>query len=339
MSDLRADAHAVILAVLPGSSLDGDTATFLERGGRAVLLGETRQEYVARAMSFERMRDETREWLRDLTGTIHAAAGGRAIVAVDHELPGIQRLHRLVPPLPSHAELAGMSEAEIEAAVARMAQAAGALGVTLLLSPVLDVYREPGPKLAGRVVLGAPDEVARVGRAYVRGAQSAGVGATAKHFPGEGRALSDPHLEEVRVGPDAQLLEADLAPFRAACEAGVAAVMLGATIIESIDPSCAASVSRAVVTLLREQLGFTGVVVSDDLEMKSIEAGRGIIPTVETVLQAGVDLLLLPGGAHALELAEAIVEAVEAGRVDRDRVAEGAVRVRHLAAGPSGLGL
>ncbi len=136
-----------------------------------------------------------------------------------------------------------------------------------------------------------------------------------------------------RIGPSRELLEEDLGPFRAACEAGVAAVMLGATVIESIDPTCAASVSRAVVTLLREQLGFTGVVVSDDLEMKSIEAGRGIVPTVELALQAGVDLLLLPGGAHALELAEAIVEAVEAGRVDRGRVAEAAARVRHLAAG------
>ena len=334
MSDLRADAHAVILAVLPGSSLDGDTATFLERGGRAVLIGETREEYVARAMSFERIRDETREWLRDLTGATHAAAGGRAIVAVDQELPGIQRLHRLVPFLPSHAELAGMSEVEIEAAVASTANAARALGVTLFLSPILDVYREPGPKLAGRVVFGVPDEVARVGQAYVRGAQSAGVGATAKHFPGEGRALSDPHLEEVRIGPDRELFEEDLRPFRAVCEAGVAAVMLGATIIESIDPTRAASVSREVVTVLRKQLSFTGVVVSDDLEMKSIEAGRGIVPTVEMALQAGVDLLLLPGGAHALALAEAIAEAVEAGRIDRGRVAEAAARVRNLAAGP-----
>ncbi len=315
--------------------LDAETASFLERGGRAVLIGETREEYVARAMSFERMREETTEWLCDLTGAIHAAAGGRAIVALDHELPGIQRLHGLVPPLPSHAELGGMSEAEIELAVARVATAAMSLGVTLFLSPILDVYREPGPKLAGRVVLGAPDEVARIGQAYVGGARSAGMAATAKHFPGEGRALSDPHLEETRIGPDVELFEADLTPFRAACEAGVAAVMLSATIVESVDPTRAASVSRAAVDLLREQLSFTGVVVSDDLDMKSIEAGRGIVPTVEMALQAGVDLLLLPGGAHALEIAEAIVKGVEAGRVERDRVAQAAARVRTLAGSTS----
>jgi len=177
--DLRADARAVILAVLPGSGLDTDTERFLTQGGCAVLLGETRLEYVARAMSHERMRDETAAWLHGLTSAVHAAAGGRAIVAVDQEMPGIQRLHRLVPPLPGHAALASLPEAEIEAAVAVAAAEAAQLGVTLFLAPILDVYREPAPQLAGRVVLGSPAEVARVGAAYVRGARTAGIAAAA----------------------------------------------------------------------------------------------------------------------------------------------------------------
>jgi len=296
-----------------------------------VLLGEERLEYVARAMSHERMRSETAAWLHGLTSAIHAAAGGRAIVAVDQEMPGMQRLHRLVPPLPAHAALASLPEAEIEAAVAVTAAEAARLGVTLFLAPILDVYREPAPQLAGRVILGSPADVARVGVAYVRGARTAGIAAAAKHFPGEGRAQADPHLGEVRIGRDRAALEADLVPFRAAIEAGVEAIMLGAAIAESIDPAVAASISTAAVSLLRDELGFTGVVVTDDLDMRGIEAGRGVIPTVEAALRAGADLLLLPGGRHALTFAEAIVAAVETGRVDRARVAEAAARVRALA--------
>ncbi len=329
---LRADAHAVILAVLPGSALDAGTERFLAQGGCAVLLGETRLEYVARAMSLERMRDETAGWLHALTSAVHAAAGGRAIVAVDQELPGIQRLHRLVPPLPGHAALAALTGPEIEAAVEAVAAEASRLGVTLFLAPILDVYREPAPQLAGRVVLGGPAEVARVGAAFVRGARAAGVAATAKHFPGEGRSPGDPHLGEVHVRSDGALFEADLLPFRAAIEAGVEVVMLGAAVAESVDPAVAASISPAAVALLREELGFAGVVLTDDLDMRGIEAGRGVVPTLEAALQAGADLLLLPGGAPALGFAEAIVAAVEAGRVDPARLAEAAARVRALAA-------
>ncbi len=329
--DLRADAHAVVLAVLPGPTLDPDTRRFLERGGLAVLLGETRLEYVARGMSHARMREETADWLVGLTAAVHAAAGGRAIVAVDQELPGIQRLHRLVPPLPGHAELAGLGEAEIEAAVAAVAAAAAQLGVTLFLAPIVDVAREPAPQLAGRVVLGDAAEVARVGTAFVRATRAAGLRATAKHFPGEGRALLDPHLGVSRIARDETVFETDLGPFRAVIEAGVDAVMLGAAVAETVDAKVAASISPAAVRLLREHLGFSGVVVTDDLDMQGIEAGRGVSETVEAALEAGADLLLLAGGADALRYADGIVAAVEAGRIGRERLAEAAGRVRALA--------
>ena len=331
---LFADAHAVILAVLPGDALDSATAAFLTNGGRAVLIGETREEYVARAMSADRMERETPEWLRQLTAAVHEHTGGRGIVAVDQELPGIQRLHRLVPPLPGHSALSAMSDGEIEEAVGSVARAARALGVTLFLSPIVDVYRAPGPTLAGRVVLADATEVGRVGAAFIRGVQSEGIAAVAKHFPGEGLALADPHLGVVRITSGEDDLELDLSPFHDAIAAGVAAVMLGATVVELVDASLAASVSPAVVRTLRDDLGFDGVVISDDLDMASIEAGRGLGPTVELALNAGVDLLLLPGGERALAIAESIVAAVEEGRLSRSRIAEAAARVRRLAAAP-----
>ena len=332
--DLVEDAHAVILAVLPEDALDPATASFLGNGGKAVLIGETREEYVARAMSADRMERETPEWLGELTAAVHEHAGGRGIVALDQELPGIQRLHRLVPPLPGHSVLQAMSGSEIEKTVGSVARSARALGVTLFLSPVVDVYREPGPKLAGRVVLADAAEVGRIGAAYIRGAQSEGVAATAKHFPGEGLALADPHLTVTRIASDEEDLELDLSPFRDAIAAGVAAVMLGAVVVEHVDATLAASVSPAVVEMLRGDLGFEGVVISDDLDMASVEAGRGIGPTIELALNAGVDLLLLPGGEHALAAAVSIAAAVDEGRVSRARIAEAAARVRRLAATP-----
>jgi beta-N-acetylhexosaminidase len=328
------DAHAVILAVLPEDALDPATAAFLTNGGRAVLLGETREEYVARAMSADRMERETPEWLSELTEAVHEHAGGRGIVALDQEMPGIQRLHRLVPPLPGHSALSANPDSEIEEAVGSVARAARVLGVTLFLSPIVDVYRAPGPTLAGRVVLADAAEVGRIGAAYIRGAQSEGVAATAKHFPGEGLALADPHLGVVRIASGEDSLQLDLSPFRDAIAADVAAVMLGATVVEQLDASLAASVSPAVVRTLRDDLGFDGVVISDDLDMASIEAGRGLGPTIELALNAGVDLLLFPGGEHALVVATSIVAAVDEGRLSHARIAEAAARVRRLAAAP-----
>ena len=148
-----------------------------------------------------------------------------------------------------------------------------ALGINLDLAPCLDVLAAPENPVVGTRSFGAsPELVARHGAAAVRGLQSAGIAACAKHFPGHGATLLDSHAE-VAVVPDglAVVTGRDLPPFRAAVAAGVLAVMPGHLRVAGLTGSLPASLSAAAVALLRSSLGFDGVVVTDALEMRAVE--------------------------------------------------------------------
>ena len=123
----------------------------------------------------------------------------------------------------------------------------------------------------------------------------------------------------------------NLGPFRAAIDAGVRAVMVGPALVPTIDPQQPASTSAPVVSLLRNELGFMGVVISDDLDEPSIARGRSVPDTAVASLAAGVDLLLLAGGSQVEQTASRITEAVRAGDLSGDRLESAAARVRSLA--------
>ena len=171
--------------------------------------------------------------------------------------------------------------------------------------------------------------------AWVEGLQSTGVAACAKHFPGHGDTVVDSHHGLPRVDVTLEVLqERELAPFRAAVTAGVAAVMTSHIIVSALDPHRPATFSRTVIGVLRDDLGFDGVVVSDALDMAGASADTGIPEAAVRALVAGVDLLCLGSGTsqetydavHA-----AVVAAVQSGRLPEGRVAEAAARVRTLA--------
>lgn len=206
---------------------------------------------------------------------------------------------------------------------------ARALGLNIVFAPVADLAVEADNPIVGPRAFGAEASlVARHVAAWIEGAASAGTLACVKHFPGHGRTTGDTHLEEVRVEADAATLEEDLRPFREAVAAGVPLVMPGHLAAPALDPSGRiATVSPTLISeLLREGLGFGGVVVTDALLM----GGAGpLARTVVDALSAGVDLLLYPEDPAVA--VDAIERACVADSAFRARLDEAAARVAGLA--------
>jgi beta-N-acetylhexosaminidase len=178
-----------------------------------------------------------------------------------------------------------------------------------------------------------PALVARLGAALIQGLQGGGVAASAKHFPGHGDTAVDSHLELPMVDHSrARLDEIELRPFKAAVEAGVATVMTAHILVREIDDELPATLSpRIVRDILRKEMGFAGVVVSDDLEMSAISKHWRTGPAAVRALQAGCDLLLVCRSADAqAEAHEALVKAVEEGALELRDLEDAALRVRRL---------
>ena len=198
---------------------------------------------------------------------------------------------------------------------------ARALGLNWVLGPVCDVNNNPAnPVINVRAWGEDPATAAALACAFLRGAQAQGVLCCAKHFPGHGDTASDSHLELPLLEHSRERLEAvELPPFREAIAAGVAAVMTAHLLLPSLDPERPATLSRAVLTdLLRRDLGFNGLVVTDALVMEAISGRYGAGEAAVLALEAGADLVLMP--ADAGEAITAIETAVATGRLTEERL-------------------
>jgi beta-N-acetylhexosaminidase len=328
------DAHAVLFPAFDSLTLDDHLRRHLAGGGVSLLLGESREEYLARAMSSARRAGEGTDDFLSLAALAHQEAGD-VLLAVDQELAGIQRLHGLVPALPSLDAARDMSDAALARACQATAAAARDLGVNLFLAPIADV-RTGGlhPWLDGRTLGPNATEVARLASAYVRGVQRAGVAATAKHFPGYPALALDPAIAEARLAASRSDLAPGLDVFRAVVRAGVRAVMLGPAVVEALDPGRPASLSPAVVDLLRGELGFAGLAITDDLDARATLLDRTLADAAVLALLAGAELLMLAAGSHLPAVVRAIVRAVEAGELPAETLARAAAKVRAVAADP-----
>lgn len=327
MKTLNMNAHAVLLPAIGDLVLTDTLKKFFDNGGLSLLLGETREEYVGRKMSAERVRSESRNDFQRITRDVTERVG-RSLIAIDQEPAGILRLHELVPAMPNEAALHRMTADEIRELCKTIAESSAQMGVNMFLAPIVDVVSGQNPWLKGRTLGPDPREVARIAAAYVRGVQEGGVIATAKHFPGHHNIEADPAVDIAEVRGTRADLEPGFIPFHAVIEAGVGAIMTGPALVPAMDPEQPSSMSHTTVKFLRESFGFRGLVVSDDIDAKATLRDGTVTETAVAALNAGADLLLLAGNEHLPEISEAILAAVADGRLSEARLAEAAAKVR-----------
>ena len=260
------------------------------------------------------------------------------LIAIDEEGGRVMRVHDGVAALPSELELGARGPEGVRQAVAATASGLHALGIQLDLAPVADLRSNPADAVIGdRSFGGDPSAVGPLVAAAVNGLHDGGVAATLKHFPGLGGAAGDPHSAMPTDGESLDRWAATQArSFSAGIDAGADAVMTTAVVVPGLDPSgTPALFSRAVVTgLLRDRLGFQGVIVTDGLGMGGITALYGLPDATVAAVRAGNDLVLLNSAdaAYQASAIEAVKQQVRAGAIAMDQVQASAARVIGLRA-------
>jgi beta-N-acetylhexosaminidase len=263
------------------------------------------------------------------------AAGPELLVAVDEEGGDVTRLHYPTGSTqPGNALLGRLDDTALtRASASAIGGELAAYGINLDLAPVVDVNSaDENPVIGVRSFGAEAPHVARHSAAYVEGVQSVGIAACAKHFPGHGDTVTDSHHALPRVHAEAHVLDArELEPFRAAIEAGVACIMTSHVVVSAIDAERPATFSPTVLgDVLRDRLGFEGVIVSDALDMAGASAETGIPEAAVRALVAGCDLLCIGSETSEdcfLAVVDAIVDAALSGRLPVGRLEDAADRV------------
>jgi beta-N-acetylhexosaminidase len=318
-AELERQAAACIFASFPGAEAPDWIRAWLGRGlGGIVLFADNVTDGSQAAALTDSLRAERPE----------------LVVAIDEEGGDVTRLEAASgSSYPGNLALGVVDDTELtEGVAAAIAAELTWTGATMNLAPVADVNSNPrNPVIGVRSFGSEPDLVARHVAAFVAGTQRVGIVACAKHFPGHGDTAVDSHLELPTVEGD---LREALLPFRAAIEAGVGCVMTGHLLVPEVDDAPATLSTRIVSGLLRDELGFDGLVLSDALEMRAISRTVGFQEGAVRALEAGVDALCLGRvqGEDVVEsVHEAVVGAVRSGRLSADRVAEAAGRISRAA--------
>jgi beta-N-acetylhexosaminidase len=264
--------------------------------------------------------------VRELTAELRQARAG-LVIAIDEEGGDVTRLEaRTGSSYPGNLALGEVDDLELTRAVAAaIGSDLARAGVNLDLAPVADLNSDPrNPVIGVRSFGDRPERVAAHVAAFVNGLQSAGVAACAKHFPGHGATPADSHRELPVVADDPAALSAALLPFRAAIAAGVRAVMTAHVVLPAYDARPATLSPRILGDLLRGELGFDGVVVTDGIDMAAIADGAGMEGGSVAALAAGADAICIGGGptdpGTVDRLARAIAAGVEGGFLDEARL-------------------
>jgi len=314
---IRPQLARLLWIALEGPGIDAEADALLRAGAGGVVLFSRNITGV--------------EQLRQLTAKLRQRAAAPLRIAIDHEGGHVARIGAPLTRFPSAMAVAAAGSEELAEACARAAARELAwLGIDVNLAPVLDVMADPrNASVAVRAFGSDPDVVARFGAATVRGFRAGGIAATAKHFPGHGRTEVDPHhaLPVVPGGVEA-LRETDLPPFRAAIEAGVELVMTTHAAYEGLTDGLPSTLSARIVTeLLRGELGFDGLVLTDALVMRAVADRHGPEASAAAVI-AGADAAMpLVEQRAALQALEA---AFDDGRLSASRVADAVRRSDRL---------
>jgi len=265
--------------------------------------------------------------VRRLTGQIQDAAGRSGLVATDQEGGEVRILPFAAPREAQSAQATPSVAGDAARAAARDLRE---LGVNVNLAPVADVGA-PGAALGGRFYPGDPAQVAAAVEAATREYGRGRVGATAKHFPGFGSAEANTDDQPVTIENPRADLERDLEPFRAAIAARTPLVMVSHALYPALDRRRIASQSPAVIGgLLRDRLGYEGVVVTDSLEADAVISRSSLATAAQRSIAAGADLLLLTGSGSYGQVHRSLVERARRSKAFRGRVGEALARVKAL---------
>ena len=257
-------------------------------------------------------------------------------VSVDQEGGRVARLKR---PFTEWPPMITLGRSGDEALVERFARALAdelkAVGITLDYTPVLDIHTNPNNPVIGDRAFGETAEgVARLGAVMIRTLQANGVAACGKHFPGHGDTSTDSHFELPLIEhPPDRIDRVELVPFRAAIEARVASIMTAHILIPALDPERPATLSPRVVNeMLKRELGYDGLVLSDDLEMKAISGRYGMPEATVAAIAAGCDAVLMCGADQDIQARalEAVIRATEEEELPFTRVEDALARHRRV---------
>lgn len=278
--------------------------------------------------------------LTALNRELHIAApdGTPSLIAVDQEGGLVQRVRAPATRFPPMRSIDRFSPPEDELLLEHVGRAMGdelrVLGFDIDFAPVLDVHTNPANPIIGDRAFGTDAETAaRRALAYARGLAAAGLLSCGKHFPGHGDTATDSHLELPRIDHAWDRLERiELLPFKRAAEANVPMIMTAHVVFAALDATRPATLSPQVVTgLLRDKLGYRGVIVSDDLDMKAIASHMGADVAAVAAIRAGCDVLLLcKDEAHQDQAEAALIREAEKDSTFRARIGDAATRVRAM---------
>jgi beta-N-acetylhexosaminidase len=278
----------------------------------------------------------------DIASLQQAASAGDApplLVMVDQEGGDVKRL----PQGPPNASPAQLGKDGDESQSEEEGKATGTylrgLGINVDLAPVLDVSKpNTADTIKSRTFGSDPAVVSKVGVAFAQGLQEGGVVATPKHFPGLGRATVNPDDSPVTIAATSQQLQGDLEPFRGAVDAGVKMVMVSTASYPTLGSTKQAALSAGIVGgLLRDQLGFDGVVITDDLEAPAITDTTSPVVAASSAIKAGDDLLLYGRSAGASDRAfRSLVQQVKSGQLNRSFFQDTYDRITALKSSPTG---
>lgn len=306
---------------IEGTSLDADTRAFL-------------RDNAIRGVCLFRKNLGTEAEIRQLTADLRDTMGPYALIGIDQEGGSVIRVTSL-PQAPAAMALGAVGDValarEVGAAVSRGLRS---LGINWNFAPVLDVNNNPAnPVIAERSFSADPDQVTRLAAAWMEGAMGEGVACCAKHFPGHGDTHTDSHHASPVVDKSlAELEQLELRPFRAL--AGTAPALMTAHIVyPQLDAEHPATLSKVLVQdLLRDSMGYDGVVITDALMMKAVYERYGHARASVLALSAGVDMVLAQGARkEQVAAVHAIEEALANGALAASRVLQARARLEQLA--------
>ena len=320
MRDLQQMAARVVGIGFTGTALSGEARDLIRRGVRNCIL-------FARNI-------ESPQQLADLTYTVKAAAGRDPLMmSVDQEGGRVLRMREPFTLIPAMRQVGQAGREDLAFEIGQVvAREVRAVNFDMNLAPVCDVDTNPGnPVISSRSFGQTPELVTQLATALIRGVQGEGVAACAKHFPGHGDTIKDSHheLPHLPTHEMSRLIEVELPPFQAAINAGVAAVMTAHVIYDPIDSVYPSTMSKTILGgILREQCGFNGLCVSDDMQMKAIADHYGFDEAIVRGATAGVDLFWI---CHSSELQnraiDVLIKAAENGSLSRERLEQSADRL------------